>query len=318
MCDAVATCGLPCLLCDRLVFNDLDQQELLFDRRRVYSILESTGVPVPKYVIFDADHSATTSIVEEDDCVTISGVKLRKPLVEKPVSGEDHNICIYYPRSQGGGSKRLFRKVGDCSAQYYPNENRLRLHDGGSYIYEELLQTEGTDVKVYAVGTEYAHAEARKSPIVDGRVLRNARGKEMRYPVILSAEEKEVARKVVLGFGQTMCGFDILRSNGKSFVCDVNGWASVKDSTKFWDDASNLLRAYCLSALAPSHFSSSPRVHPPRQPESPRSSNAVDAEPELQAELAEGIHGPHHSTPRPLRHQRQLWACNVLTPVLCL
>ena len=107
-----------------------------------------------------------------------------------------------------------------------------RIGDGNSYIYEELLQTEGTDVKVYAVGHEYAHAEARKSPVVDGKVNRNARGKEVRYPVILSTAEKEIARKVVLAFGQTMCGFDILRSSGNSFVCDVNGWASVKDSHK--------------------------------------------------------------------------------------
>ena len=208
----------PGSACRRLVFNDLDKQEWLFDRRRVYSVLEASGVPVPKYVVFDGLQASADSVVEDDNCVTINGVKLRKPIVEKPASGEDHNIYIYYPRSQGGGSKRLFRKVGDCSAQYYPNENRLRLHDGGAYIYEELLQTEGTDVKVYAVGCEYAHAEARKSPIVDGRVLRNARGKEMRYPVILSAEEKEISRKVVMSFGQTMCGFDILRSNGRSFV----------------------------------------------------------------------------------------------------
>ena len=113
-------------------------------------------------------------------------------MVEKPVSGEDHNIYLYYPRSLGGGSKRLFRKVGDRSSQFYPEEHLTRIKDGNSYIYEELLQTEGTDVKVYAVGPDYAHAEARKSPVVDGKVLRNARGKESRYPLILHSAEKEV------------------------------------------------------------------------------------------------------------------------------
>ena len=63
-----------------------------------------------------------------------------------------------------------------------------------------------------------------------------------------------MARKVVRAFGQTMCGFDILRSNGGSYICDVNGWASVKDSPKFWDDAARLLRSYCLQAVAPSHY----------------------------------------------------------------
>ena len=123
--------------------------------------------------------------------------------------------------------------MGDQSSQFFPDVHSTRIGDGNSYIYEELLQTEGTDVKVYTVGPEYAHAEARKSPVVDGKVMRNARGKEVRFPVILTAEEKEIARKIVLAFGQTVCGFDLLRSNGVSYCCDVNGFSFVKDSARF-------------------------------------------------------------------------------------
>jgi hypothetical protein len=38
--------------------------------------------------------------------------------------------------------------------------------------------------------------------VVDGRVKRDAEGKEVRYPVILTPQEKEMARKVVLAFKQ--------------------------------------------------------------------------------------------------------------------
>ena len=65
--------------------------------------------------------------------------------MEKPLSAEDHNIYMYYPSSAGGGSQRLFRKVGSQSSKYF-SESSVR--KTGSYIYEEFLPTDGTDVKV--------------------------------------------------------------------------------------------------------------------------------------------------------------------------
>lgn len=120
---------------------------------------------------------------------------------------------------------------------------------------------------MYTVGPDYAHAEARKSPALDGKVERDSEGKEIRYPVMLTAMEKLVARKVCIAFKvcclstlvdvhcgslelndtdifspqQTVCGFDLLRANGHSFVCDVNGFSFVKNSMKYYDDCAKVL-----------------------------------------------------------------------------
>jgi inositol-hexakisphosphate/diphosphoinositol-pentakisphosphate 1-kinase len=127
----------------------------------------------------------------------------------------------------------LFRKIGNRSSEFYPNISEVRRV--GSYIYEEFVETQGTDVKMYSVGPEYGHAEARKSPAVDGKVERNQDGKEVRFPVILTFREKEISRRIVLVFKQFVCGFDILRVQDNehsfvSYVCDVNGWSFVKNS----------------------------------------------------------------------------------------
>ncbi|XP_042798131.1 inositol hexakisphosphate and diphosphoinositol-pentakisphosphate kinase 1 isoform X3 [Panthera leo] len=232
------------------LINDLAMQYYIQDRREVYRILQEEGIDLPRYAVLNRDPARPEecNLIEGEDQVEVNGAVFPKPFVEKPVSAEDHNVYIYYPSSAGGGSQRLFRKIGSRSSVYSPESS---VRKTGSYIYEEFMPTDGTDVKVYTVGPDYAHAEARKSPALDGKVERDSEGKEIRYPVMLTAMEKLVARKVCVAFKQTVCGFDLLRANGHSFVCDVNGFSFVKNSMKYYDDCAKILGNTIMRELAP-------------------------------------------------------------------
>ncbi|KAF5331632.1 hypothetical protein D9611_007691 [Ephemerocybe angulata] len=249
--------------------NELPPQALLWDRRLVGTVLDHLKVPTPKRIEVSRDGgpkvepelvsfmkkrlgitlggfavTPEVTLREDGNAIIIDGKVMEKPFVEKPVSGEDHNVYIYF---RDGGGRRLFRKVGNKSSELDPTLNHPRTD--GSYIYEEFIDVDNSeDIKVYTVGTDYTHAETRKSPVVDGVVRRNTEGKEIRFITRLTAEEMSWANKICEGFGQRVCGFDLLRSeNGtKSQVIDVNGWSFVKGNDNYYDRASDILAALCL------------------------------------------------------------------------
>ena len=245
--------------------NDLPMQRVLWDRRICLRILDQMQVPTPKRLEVNRDGGPRVDSTEiaqhlrkfsgvvlagpggvggvlpppqtvempDDDTLIVDGKVIKKPFVEKPVSGEDHSVWIFLSTAEGGGGRRLFRKVGNKSSEYDKTLTTPRCitEPSGSFIYEQFLKTENAeDVKAYTVGYDYCHAETRKSPVVDGLVRRNLHGKEVRYVTQLTEKEREMASRVSRGFGQRICGFDLLRANGQSFVIDVNGWSFVKVS----------------------------------------------------------------------------------------
>ena len=124
-------------------------QSLFSCRPTMYSLLATAGIETPRHAILLRDENTgepiNTRFVETDDSVQVGDIVFHKPFVEKPVNAEDHNVYIYFPSSAGGGSQRLFRKVGNRSS-VYSAESSVRKE--GSYIYEDFVVTDGTDVKV--------------------------------------------------------------------------------------------------------------------------------------------------------------------------
>ncbi len=267
--------------------NDLPMQQVLWDRRLCLGILDKLSVPTPRRIdvsrdggpklpspefaktLFDrtglkldgpedgtgggVQPPKKVELIDNGNAIRVDGVILAKPFVEKPVSGEDHNINIYFHKKDGGGGRKLFRKINNKSSEKDDTLEipRAILEPDGSYIYEQFLRVENSeDVKAYTVGPNFCHAETRKSPVVDGLVKRNPSGKEVRYVTKLSEYEATIAAKISDGFGQRVCGFDLLRTGEQSYVIDVNGWSFVKDNGDYYDKAAKILKDMFLEEIA--------------------------------------------------------------------
>ncbi|KAK8253836.1 histidine phosphatase superfamily-domain-containing protein [Phyllosticta capitalensis] len=283
--------------------NDLPMQTVLWDRRICLRILDKLNVPTPRRVEVNRDGGPSlpsaelarlmyektgvrlegpedgtggglsppekVEMFEDNDVICVDGRQLKKPFVEKPVSGEDHNIHIYFPKSSGGGGRRLFRKVNNKSSEKDETLNvpRSITDPHSSYIYEQFLRVENAeDVKAYTVGPDFCHAETRKSPVVDGIVKRNPNGKEIRYVTSLTKEEAAIASRISEGFGQRICGFDLLRTGDKSFVIDVNGWSFVKDNNDYYDKCSSILKQMFVREKQRREGMQPPAQLPPSEP----------------------------------------------------
>lgn len=167
--------------------NDVAMQFVLLDRRLVGLLLDAIDVVTPLRLTANRDSGPAlpaelveiisrdfnidlgssalfpreTVSMPNEDTLQIGRQTLSKPFVEKPADAEDHNIYIYYPRSMGGGCRKLFRKVANQSSEFSPNVVQVRTE--GSYVYEQFhLADKSEDVKVYTVGLHYMHAETRK------------------------------------------------------------------------------------------------------------------------------------------------------------
>eukprot|EP00494_Astrolonche_serrata_P002152 UN02158 len=114
----------------------------------MYEMMDKYKVPTARHLVLQ--RSKGDKLGEFKDYIIVNGQRLDKPFVEKPISGSDHNVYIYFDKTKNYGSTRLFRKKKDRSSQHCPDVSTLRTE--GDYLYEEMIKGNDKDIKVYTIG----------------------------------------------------------------------------------------------------------------------------------------------------------------------
>ena len=158
---------------------------------------------------------------------------LHKPFVEKPRDADDHHVRIY---RANGTCRELFRKTHNKVGEELDVVRGVRRD--GCYLYEQFIETNGTDVKLFYVcndvddnDNDLCIAETRPAPSTGALSLQrdSGTGKQIRQQVDVLDDELTAARRIAAALKHRAFGFDVLRTteNDKIYVCDVNGWSHV-------------------------------------------------------------------------------------------
>ena len=243
-CDVLLVLSHPSIRLDRVrsyvdrigavELNSTQGLELLRDRGAMYRQCAKFGIPVPEWVeCYRESYSEPLSFIEETDRVIINGVTIDKPFVEKPRLSEDHAVYVYFPQSAGGGRMRIAKRERSF-------EPISQVRTQGSFVYQKFVASEGFETKLYAIGTEYVHAEA-----VPSRINADHQTAGKAIPVYLKPQERLIPVKVGLAFGITVFKVHVLRTQPKNSVLfDISvGRTCVgkKDAEYFQDFAASLV-----------------------------------------------------------------------------
>jgi len=217
-----------------LLLNNVSLLLDMKDRSKLLRKLSEHSIPTPPFVacVRNGDNNSVQQqqlVVEEhDDHVMISGKRINKPFLEKPLDRRDRAIYVYYPKTAGGGRALIAsRESGDLlscrrSNSWFEHAGRVRRE--GSFIYQEYMQSEGFQIQATCIGG-LAFGYRVFSGVFAQSML--STHEERACEVILRQEEKIIVAKLAMLLQQTVFGVTFVRyraphdGSTTSYVLDV-------------------------------------------------------------------------------------------------